>query len=93
MRRLVLRISPNYPKTMNQEEALIHVRELAKRSPEVTQCKSLADLKKHQAALKVVDKLIAQRTAKRMWREASNGEVPDHAKHPEHPLNVVRNRR
>ena len=81
---------------MNQEEALIHVRELAKRSPEVTQCGSLADLKKHQAALKVVDKLIAQRTAKRMWRQAcrgGTGEIPDHAKHPEHPLNVVRMRR
>ncbi len=74
---------------MNQEEALIHVRDIAKRSPELTQCGSLADLKKHQAALKVLDKLIGQRTAKRMWREAC-GATPDHAKYPEHPLNKIR---
>ena len=81
---------PNNLKSMNQEEALIHLREIVKRSPEVTACPRLADLKKHQAALKVMDKLIAQRTAKRMWREACGGEQPDHAKHPEHPLNTVR---
>lgn len=74
---------------MNQEEALIHIRDIAKRSPEVTQCGSLSDLRKHQAALKVLDKLIGQRTAKRMWRE-SCGAKPDHAKHPEHPLNKIR---
>ena len=74
---------------MNQEEALIHIRGLAKRSPEVTECKSLADLKKHQSALKVLDKLIGQRTAKRMWRE-SCGATPDHAKYPEQPLKKIR---
>lgn len=74
---------------MNQEEALIHIRDIVKRSPEITQCGALAGLKKHQAALKVLDKLIAQRTAKRMWRE-SCGATPDHTKYPEHPLNQIR---
>jgi hypothetical protein len=78
---------------MNQEDALIHLREIAKRSPEVTACPRLAELKKHQAAFKVVDKLIAQRTAKRMWREVGKGEQPDHAKYPDHPLNTARKHR
>lgn len=40
-----------------------------------------------QQALKVVNKKIAALSRKKAWRDSLAGEMPDHAKHPEHPLN------
>jgi len=37
-------------------------------------------------AMKVVNKKIASLSRKKAWRD-SLGQVPDHARHPEHPLN------
>jgi len=64
---------------MNLLEALISIRNAALPSDEL-----------NKTALKVINKKIASLERKKAWRETPPGEVPDHAKHPGHPLNNYR---
>jgi len=70
---------------MNLLDALIIVRAYALKSVE-----PMADTKRGQTALKVLNRKIASLERKKAWREAVSGTMPPHARHPDHPLNQFR---
>jgi hypothetical protein len=65
---------------MNLLEALTIVRDAALRGEPV-----IGD--KAAKAVKIVNKKIASLQRKKAWRDCLSDSMPDHAIHPEHPLN------